>query len=191
MLTIALPQLTERQPIEFQRLILLCVKINHKSPTPQGTTSRQLVLSFPEVCFVDSPPKALNAGAMSSNLPNKTSLHFRKIFTLVFRAVRSLLSHQKPQTIHQIPNQLRGHERPFVGAVERSYGNTVGEGPALGFYGDEVWAIGEDVRGLGVVEAVVGVVDGATVRDGLHVWHVTEGATWVFDEVINWPELAD
>jgi hypothetical protein len=54
-----------------------------------------------------------------------------------------------------------------------------------------VRAVGEDVGGLGVVETVVGVLDGAAVGDGLHVGHVAEGTTGFFDEVINWPEFAD
>ncbi len=81
--------------------------------------------------------------------------------------------HQKPQTIHQVPNQFRGQERPLVGAVEfADAGMAIEPGSALRLDGDEVGAVGEDVGWLGVVEAVVGVVDGAAVRDGLHVGHV-------------------
>ncbi len=64
-------------------------------------------------------------------------------------------------------------------------------GSALGFDGDEVRAVGEDVGGLGVVETVVGVVDGAAVRDGLDVRHVAKGATGVFDEVVDGFQLFD
>lgn len=86
---------------------------------------------------------------------------------------------------------MRGQERPLVGAVEfADSGMAIEPGCAFRFDGDEVRAVGEDVGGLRVVEAVVGIVDGAAVGGELKVGQVAEGAPWIFDEIVNWPELA-
>lgn len=102
------------------------------------------------------------------------------------------LRHQKNQTLHQVINERRRHQRPLIRIVQRHHPRSPVQRRFAGrFNRRKVRAIRKNVRRFRIVETVVGVVDMAAVGNRLYVRHVAERSTRVFDEVVKRFEFAD